>query len=591
MPKKSSGKQSKPRIPIEINGIQVNFCKNPTCNNFGVPASQKPQRGKVRAQDKDQYRLTGGKSSLIALKCCLCGEYPPLKSNLAVHEELERMVSDITPLPKPSCPNQNCENHTIPITEGNNNYQSFGKSHSGSKRYRCKSCHKTFTVGKPTIRQRQSHKNKMIFSLLMNKSPFRRICEVAEINPETLYQRIDFFYKQCRAFSAHREQKLLKGKKLGKLYLSTDRQDYIVNWSSQDDKRNVTLHAVGSADNITGYVFGMHLDFDPLLDRNAIEEDALITNDYSERLPYRKYARLWLKEDYYDALRQRKSASNTKIGDLNSKIVNSYNDSASRVDVEVPSTQDIDSKLPSKGMQIHSEYTLYAHFFYLSKLLGGAKKLRFFLDQDSGIRAACLAPFYKDVIKRRVDAFYVRINKDLTINEKRQALSESRAVFDKVRTTNPGITDKEIELLMIKSSLKNMSSIGHWKDKWLTHPFPSMSEPEKAVCFLTDLGDYSEDHLVRLHLKASLHAIDRYFMQIRRRLSLLERPLSTSSGARRTWHGYSAYNPEIIVKLLMIFRIFYNYILIGKDKKTPAMRLGLAKAKLDIEDIIYFKQS
>ena len=49
------------------------------------------------------------------------------------------------------------------------------------------------------------------------------------------------------------------------------------------------------------------------------------------------------------------------------------------------------------------------------------------------------------------------------------------------------------------------------------------------------------------------HAIDRAFMQTRRRLSYLERPIRTSSG-RRTWYGYSAYDPYRIAQVLDIFR-------------------------------------
>ena len=77
-------------------------------------------------------------------------------------------------------------------------------------------------------------------------------------------------------------------------------------------------------------------------------------------------------------------------------------------------------------------------------------------------------------------------------------------------------------------------------------------------------------------------------MQVRRRLSVLERPIASASKARRMWYGYGAYNPATIVKLLGIFRVFYNYCAAGKDGKTPAMRLGLAKGKVDLEDIIYF---
>lgn len=40
--------------------------------------------------------------------------------------------------------------------------------------------------------------------------------------------------------------------------------------------------------------------------------------------------------------------------------------------------------------------------------------------------------------------------------------------------------------------------------------------------------------------------------------------------------------------MLGIFRVFYNYCLAGQDKKTPAMRFGLAKGKVSLEDIIYF---
>jgi hypothetical protein len=112
-----------------------------------------------------------------------------------------------------------------------------------------------------------------------------------------------------------------------------------------------------------------------------------------------------------------------------------------------------------------------------------------------------------------------------------------------------------------------------------------MSEPERAACYLTDFGDYDPDHLKRRYNKASLHAIDCIFMQVRRRRSILEHPIASASSGGRTWFGYSAYNPVTIVKMFGIFRVFYNYCLAGQDGKTPAMRLGLAKGKVALEDI------
>ena len=96
-----------------------------------------------------------------------------------------------------------------------------------------------------------------------------------------------------------------------------------------------------------------------------------------------------------------------------------------------------------------------------------------------------------------------------------------------------------------------MSIIGHWKDSWLTYPLPSMSEHEKAVCYLTDYdNDYDENHLAWLYNKISLRAIYAFFIQIRRRLSLLDRPIVTANTDRCVWHSYSVYNPHSIVKLL-----------------------------------------
>ncbi|MGB7597286.1 MAG: hypothetical protein WBM09_06935 [Gallionella sp.] len=425
----------------------------------------------------------------------------------------------------------------------------------------------------------------------MNKSPFRRICEVADIDPKTLYGKINFIQSQCMAFAADREKRLLNGMEIPRLYLGVDCQDYVVNWTRHADRRNVKLHAVGSADNKTAYVFGMHLNYDATLDSDSVEVHAIAAGDYQVKgAPFRRYARCWLKEDYADAVNKKSRLKQAKQSGLQGDIEAVYEASSQREDVEVSETQDRGQQLPTRGMQIHAEYSLYGHFFYLKQLFGGVEKLRFFLDQDSGMRAACLAAFQPEIAVRRADAFYVRISKEMTIAEKQVAIAPGRAAFRAARNANPELTDSVLITLITKERIANMVAIGKWQDKWMTHPFPNMSEPEKAVCYLTDYRDYEPDHLARLYNKASMHAIDNFFMQVRRRLSILERPISSANNARRTWYGYSAYNPETIVKMLGIFRVFYNYCVAGKDGQTPAMRLGLAKGKVSLEDIIYFQK-
>ena len=129
---------------------------------------------------------------------------------------------------------------------------------------------------------------------------------------------------------------------------------------------------------------------------------------------------------------------------------------------------------------------------------------------------------------------------------------------------------------MMKEEMARAATIGAWKDRWMRHPLQNGAEPLKAICYLTDFNDYDDDHRASLFLKATLHPIDRFFMLLRQRVNMLERSVGTASRAGRQWHGYSAYQPGDIEKLLEIFRVYYNFAAKGKDKQTPAMRLVLA---------------
>jgi len=583
------------RIPVQVDGIQVNFCKNPKCANFGVPASvEKQSRGpgsKERRQDVYRKNATKNERGVIIprIECLLCGEKPPIKSNLAIDEEMNRMLLYLAEKPI-GCPDLKCPNHSVDIKTGKMYFSSFGTTKSGSHRYRCKLCVSTFSVGAPTKQQREPHKNVQVFRLLVNKMPLKRICEAANISMPSLYDKIDFIHRQCVAFAASRERQLLEGMPIKRLYLCVDRQDYMVNWSNPKDKRNIIFTAVGSADNTTGYVFGMHLNFDSGADRPKIESDAREIKDYEKQLPFRKYARLWLSEDYADAVSHPVYHGQLNGPSLSGNIESAYQEAINRDDVEVSEVLDDTMKLPSTGMQVHSDYTLYGHFLFLKKLLTGAEKIRFFMDQESGIRAACIGAFAEEIRHSKCDAFYVRINKELTVDERRKSLAESRKKWNKMKKAHPELSESQLKLSLIKDQVKKMRKIGKWQDKWVLHPFPDMSEPEKAVCYLTDMGQYDEDHIAWLYNKATLHAIDRFFMQARRRISLLERPIGTPSAAGRKWFGYSPYNPVMVIKMLDIFRVFYNFVEVGKDKETPAMRLGLAKGLVSMEDIIYYSR-
>ncbi len=87
-----------------------------------------------------------------------------------------------------------------------------------------------------------------------------------------------------------------------------------------------------------------------------------------------------------------------------------------------------------------------------------------------------------------------------------------------------------------------------------------------------------------------MSGIDVFFQMVRSRLSALSRGVPTAGGARRICHRNSPYNPKMIEKLLVILRTYVNYWLpsSSKNTKTRAMRLGLAKGKVRVEDILYY---
>lgn len=137
----------------------------------------------------------------------------------------------------------------------------------------------------------------------------------------------------------------------------------------------------------------MHLNYDPTLDAEEVEQQAVTAGDYQAKAPFRRFARCWLKRDYDAALKSSRSSCRQPSGqDLDGDIEAAYDEATRREDVEVSEIQDVGRRLPTRSMRIHAEYTLYGHF-YLKRLFGGIGKIRFFLDQDSGMRAACLAAF------------------------------------------------------------------------------------------------------------------------------------------------------------------------------------------------------
>lgn len=622
-------KRAKPTllVPDSVDGIQVNFCKNPACPNFGIPAEGKrthgkgPRRPATRGPARPaRYKTSGGSDSPF-IQCQSCGKCPPIKSNQGIKDELDRISAYLDPAPSELlyCHTAGCDNNRDMVPVSKEDYRQFGKTASGSLRWQCKLCGKTVSQPrKSTHGQRKPHRNVSIFLDLVNKTPLKAIARKNRISMNTVYDKIEFIYRQCVAFAAHRERELPAYRRK-RMEISVDRQEHVVNWFQTTNKKNIRFYAIASVDNRSGYVFGSHINYEPSLKLKDIEAEMHSTKDHWLPAPFRRYARLWLRSDYHGSVinstpRTPKAKKAEMRLNVDEMIESIYKKAAAREDVEAYDQLDTTCRLPEWGMLVHAEYTLYAHFLFLRKLLGGVEYIRFYLDQDSGIRAACLGAFADRVLAKSCDAFFVNVGKELSQAEKLAKVKAWEWARDEFAHTNTGYleaADRYIRRAIVLERMKDLTPRGKWHDLWLDHPYATMSEPEKRVCYLTNTKtcgfDYNDDEMAMMYDRASMHYVDSYFMQSRRLVSMLERPMTSSSLFGQKWFGYSAYRPEMVVKLVEIFRVYHNYVIQTEGtkrrrlkkgekkrkkgtvvKKSPAQRLGLAKGRVTEEDILYF---
>ena len=97
----STKQRSQPRVPPPSQAsligtkrtIQVNHCRMPDCDNFGVPA--RSEHGKPgRSKDRDMhYQVQSTKrGSVPSVRCKSCFDNPPIKSNAGIVAEIERLT-------------------------------------------------------------------------------------------------------------------------------------------------------------------------------------------------------------------------------------------------------------------------------------------------------------------------------------------------------------------------------------------------------------------------------------------------------------------------------------------------------------------
>ena len=613
--------KGRPRVPepaiCELLGeeaaIQVNHCRMPACENFGLPARHEPQKPGPSPNRDMRYKVhSTNKGQSASIKCKSCGENPPLKSNASIVREAERLIEAgglLSHEESASCPHADCENRGLSLARHRrSHYRREGPAPNGrGARWRCKACGRRFTVSDPV---RLGDRNKRLaadlFSRIANKSPLRGAVRGSGLaSPRSYYPILRFIHRRCRAHSGAVDRALIDGRLRlpADMRVETDAQEFTMNWTSRLDRRNVVLSSYCSVDAVSGFILGMHANFDGGADPFKVQAEAARCGDYQVPEPFRRHARYWLVGDDMGAGRAlaNKVSKHDRM-DLLRQIERAYGAAQRRADVEDFELDHHDPgvrALPhlAHGMQVHLPYTAYAHWMLLRRTLKGAgvRRVQANMDIDAMSRAAFMSAFAEEVLNGDADAFFVRYTKFQTIDQRRaivRQVARERASWKaglppEVQADRRAADRAAARLMMAERLREGGLHRGKWDDLWIAHPHPTLNEPDKAVCWMTPRAGVDEARKIDLHLDAGIARIDNVFMKARRMFSALERPIGASSSHNRVWHGYAPYNPAMLEAYLTLFRTASNFIYVGEDGRTPAMRLGFADEPLRYEDVLW----
>jgi transposase-like protein len=532
-----------------VDGVQLNCCRNPSCPTFGTS----PAEGLARfTRSGDAYTVVSTGTDPV-VRCRSCLEHSTLVSNLATVQERDRLLALMAAPTARGCDQKDCANFGVSVDAEPSRYQRFGQTSAGSPRHRCIACGTTFSsTNRATHRLRRPEKTVEVLRYLVNRVAMRRLCELADISADTLYRRIALLHDRCLQFSAHHERPLLDGKPLGRVHLAIDRQQHMLNWGSALDRRPSNLMATASAEARSGYILAQHLNFDPNVDVFDLDLAARGHGDPAMPVAFRRHARVYLPYERLDA--DQESAEDTRP--------------------------------PSRGALIRDNVAVLAHFQVLGRLLTGAQSIQLSMDREPAIDRAALLTFADRVRDGTLSAFLVRIEKEVAVAQKRRLIADAETLLAKSSKTYPGLTDLErIRRILEDRYRQACKRNSKANERWVEHPYPTMSEPRRSALCLTATPRHSVEDLAWGFSSASLRSIDRYFMQLRRKVHLLERPMKSSSTSRM-FYAYSPYSAVVVMRLIEIFRTVYNYHFTGQQASTPAMRLGLAERVYSLEDLI-----
>lgn len=588
-----------------IHIIQLNYCSNPFCKWFGEPQvrfddiKNKPFRYKLSGiGEKKKIVCNPNKTNTvdgISLECTTTAY-----SNWSIAEEIKRLIhidKIVDWIPEYNFHREQCNlKETTPFLNVDN-FKKRGKSSSNSIKWQCKLCGKMTNV-LPLREENFGYHQKrndiipLFAKLLLNRTPIKRSCEILQVSPTTYYNKLEWLYKKCLEFLDSHERKAFENHTFERIWLNTDKMVYSLNnvrrrgkgGTRYDDVEELKFptYIVVSGDSNSKYIFRADVAYDWNITQEEITSDTKL-----------------LKEDHlYDF-----ACKNAKYRFSYCPQAPTANDTQSHEEYIEKYTKFNIRESYIDGLHIISSYTAFAHYWLIKNTIK-ANKWRFVSDDDSSITTPLFRVFAPEIKEGNALHFLCQVEKGKTKKEAfneyveaRESLKEWKKIngINNISETNLAIL-KMVEKLKFHKFHNFIEHEGHsypvWANRPLKHPLPSIDEGTRIINCTTNVSDYDTEHLARLLIKVNNYAVNSFMQQIHRRLSILERPLTTARADGKSY-VYANFNPKYAQYAITILRTYYNFCMpyktLNKQLITPAQQLGITNKKFELSDIIYFK--
>jgi hypothetical protein len=123
-----------------------------------------------------------------------------------------------------------------------------------------------------------------------------RQTDVLSLNPQTIYDKINFFYQQSLLFGRFYEVTLkIRFAEIAPI-LSCNRQYYLSNWNDTHTPMPSRIINTSTVDNLSGYVLASTVNFDQTYDSNYIKNEYKQKNEGDKPRYYRRFGQYVLSD-------------------------------------------------------------------------------------------------------------------------------------------------------------------------------------------------------------------------------------------------------------------------------------------------------